>query len=245
MNVFIVEDSPTISLILERTLSSYGYLPFCYTSDTLSLRPLNDHSHDFFILDTNLSSHDSLALCKRVRKLQPSSYIIGITHKGTWEDRINFLNGGADDCISYPFPPEEVLARMQALLRRPRVSLGSNLTFGKFRLDPHKRQAFYDRKKLDVSGKEYSLLEYFIRNGGRSITRSELMDHVWDYRKPVASNTVDVHITKLRKKINSPKDSVYKNPNNFGSEIQTVYGVGYKMNNNFEKKRESSLSSSA
>lgn len=245
MNVFIIEDSSTISLILERTLSSYGYIPLCYTSSTFSPDLLKDHCHDIFIVDTSIQNLGKTNICKIIRLSNPSSYIIGITHKGTWQDKIEFLNNGADDCMSFPFPPEEILARIQALLRRPKTQVDVSLKYGKFELDTNNRKAFYDNNLLKLSGKEYKILEYFIRNYGRSISRSELMDHVWDYRKPVASNTVDVHITKLRKKITSTKNVCYDNSNNFESEIKTVYGVGYKINENFPENIGASLSSSA
>lgn len=236
MKVFVVEDSPTIILMLERILSSYGYVPFCYSSSTFSNNVIKDHSFDFFILDTNLANTNSINLCKKIRKEIPNSYIMGITHKGLWTDRIEFLNTGADDCISYPFPPEEMLARMQAILRRPKQINQQTLQYGKFKIDPFKKQAYYDRRLLKLSQKEYGLLEYFIRNNERSIPRVELLDHIWDYRKNPTSNTVDVHVTKLRKKIYRMKDKKYDTSNNFNSEIHTVYGVGYRMADNFEDK---------
>lgn len=245
MNVFIVEDSPTISLILERTLNSYGYICLAYTSLSVSIKSLRNHTYDFFIIDTNLENKSSLKLCSQIRNLCPSSYIIGITNKGSWTDRIDFLNNGADDCLSYPFPPEEILARIQALLRRPRNDVKPYLYYGSFKINPAIQQAYYKKRKLQLSRKEYKLLEYFVRNNERSIPRSELLDHIWDYRKINASNTIDVHITKLRKKIAQTRNKEYPNPNNFQNEIQTVYGVGYKMKDNFSEKVKTSLSSSA
>ena len=243
MNVFIIEDSPTISLILEKTLSSYGYIPFSYSSTTYTPALLNDHRYEFFIVDTNLINIESSSICSQIRKRQNMSYIIGITHRGSWTDRIDFLNSGADDCLSYPFPPEEILARMQALLRRPKNRIAVSLTYGKFKINPNIRQAYYDKTKLLLSKKEYNLLEYLLRNSERSISRYELMDHIWDYRKSTSSNTVDVHITRLRKKISSTRNKSYKNSDNFESEIKTVYGIGYKMEDNFSEKAKTSLSS--
>jgi len=238
VNVFIIEDSPTITLILERTLSSYGYIPLCHTSDTFSTKFLKDKPHEFFIMDTNLYKADSLEICSKIKEVCPSAYVIGINHRGTWKDRIEFLKSGADDCISYPFPPEEILVRIQALLRRPKKYISSNLKYGKFLIDTYNQEAFYNSRLLKLSKKEYQILEYFIRNKERKVSRSELLDHVWDYRKSSSSNTVDVHITKLRRKITKAKNKRYLNKDNFqqNSEIQTIYGVGYQLKDNFEEK---------
>jgi len=189
-------------------------------------------------MDTNLYKADSLEICSKIKEVCPSAYVIGINHRGTWKDRIEFLKSGADDCISYPFPPEEILVRIQALLRRPKKYISSNLKYGKFLIDTYNQEAFYNSRLLKLSKKEYQILEYFIRNKERKVSRSELLDHVWDYRKSSSSNTVDVHITKLRRKITKAKNKRYLNKDNFqqNSEIQTIYGVGYQLKDNFEEK---------
>lgn len=236
MNVFIIEDSLTISLILQKTLTSYGYITYCHKSSDFSLRTIKCRKCDFFIIDTNLEKRDGISLCKKLRELYSSSYIIGINHKGSWKDRLSILHAGADDCLSYPFPPEEILTRLQVLLRRPKQSKFSKIAYGKFTIDPEKREAFYNEKRMNLSKKEYHVLEYLIRNSERCISRSELMDHVWDYRKDSGSNTIDVHINRLRKKIRKINRDYYsckKRDTSSDTEINTVHGVGYKLDENF------------
>lgn len=246
MNVFIIEDSPTITLILQKTLKSYGYITYMFKSSSFSLDSIKTKNCDFFLINTTLENLDSSDLCKDIRESFPSSYIMGINHKGSWRDRLSILNTGADDCISYPFPPEEILIRMQVLLRRPKTETKSKLSFGKFLIDPHTQEVFYDDQKMNLSKKEYHILEYLIRNSDRCISRSELMDHVWDYRRSYGSNTVDVHINRLRKKIKDIKKEYYpKTEENIlnDTEINTVHGVGYKMDGNFIDDLKSNQSS--
>lgn len=251
MTIVIIEDSKAISHIIERTLQSYGYLTNIFISSQPLKSIINNTPFDLIILSTNLEHCDSQDLCKFIRFKFPSTFIIGINSKGVWKSRTSILNNGADDCMSFPFPTQELLARIQTLLRRPRVPVQMNLKYGNIKLDPSLRKVYYNKKPLTLTKKEYHLLEYMMRNSERTITRSELLDHVWDYKRITGSNTIDVHIQKLRKKmrmvnnlneINTTHTAVndsYINPDiNFTieTEIQTVHGIGYRLDQNALKR---------
>ena len=140
---------------------------------------------------------------------------------------MEFLQNGADDCLTFPFPTQELLARIHAMLRRPRKSTPAHISYGNILIKPEQRKAFYSKSPLDLTRKEYQVLEYFVRNKNRTITRSELLDHVWDYKRIINSNTVDVHIQKLRKKMR--RNGRKRDNENGVSEPQSRTSVGCAM----------------
>ncbi|MEA3356939.1 MAG: response regulator transcription factor [Patescibacteria group bacterium] len=238
MNIFIIDDIKSISLIIHKTLSTYGYIPHTVTSQDQVKKILQNNVYDLVIQNTILSHQNSNDLCKHIRKNFPKIYIMGISNQGTLDQKIDFLNNGADDCLSYPFPTQELLARIQAMLRRPRLSLQPKLKYENLTLVPSSRKAYYDKLPLSLTKKEFHLLNYFVINKERTITRSELLDHVWDYKRITNSNTVDVHIQRLRQKLRSCNNTCnnngknyIKNDQNFTSQtiIKTVHGIGYKL----------------
>lgn len=253
MTIVIIEDSKSISTIIQKTLQSYGYLTNTFISSQPLKSIINNTPFDLIILNTTLDHHDSQDLCKFIRLKFPSTFIIGINSKGSWKSRTEILNNGADDCLSFPFPTQEMLARIQTLLRRPRTPVVMNLKYGNIKINPSLRKVYYNKKPLTLTKKEYHLIEYMIRNSERTITRSELLDHVWDYKKITGSNTIDVHIQKLRKKMRlvnnidiGTKDDYIDKDINFTveTEIQTVHGIGYRLDKNALKRniqKESTL----
>ena len=158
-----------------------------------------------------------------------TSKILGICNKGSWVEKVEFLKQGGDDVLTYPFPIQELVARIQSLMRRPKSYIDENIYIGDYLLDLQERTLYKDDKDIEIRKKEYDLFEYLIRNKGRTVSRCELLDHVWDYRQYVGSNTIDVHINRLRDKLND-KDI-----------IKTVHGVGYQIN---EKKLNKSSKAS-
>lgn len=204
MNVLIIEDSPTIGPILFRILHSYGYNPHLTKSGQRISAELKTYHPALIIIDTFLEHDDPLSLCEEIRTVAQNSFILAIHSKGSWQNKIEILKKGADDCISFPFPGQELLARINALLRRPRRTHLPKISVGNITVIPDERKAYYNSQPLDLSRTEYQLLEYLTQNNNRSITRAELLDHVWDYTRIINSNTVDVHIQKLRKKLREP-----------------------------------------
>lgn len=234
MNVLIIEENPPIILIVQKTLKSYGYTTQVADKDTEVKTMMKIAPIDIVIIGTKLRTIDSIKLCRYIRDTYRNTIIIAINHRGTWQERLELLKKGADDCLNFPFPAQELLVRIQALLRRPSSKYGSDLTYGNIELNPSTLQAHYRRTQLHLTRREYLLLEYLLRNKERAVTRAELLDHVWDYRKSFGSNTVDVHVQKLRSKIRKSKkrpDSKSRNdasPVN-DTEIRTVHGIGYKL----------------
>ncbi len=219
MNILIIEKSKTISHILKSTLLAYGYNitedNANFASESLVRREL----FDILILDTNLSGkYDTNGILKLVKKnSNTKSKILGICSIGTWKDKVNFLNSGGDDVLSYPFPVQELIARIQSLLRRPNSYIDSRVYIGDVLLDANNKSVSVKNNDLLLRKKEYQLLEYLIRNKNRTVSRCELLDHVWDYRSYTGSNTIDVHVKRLRDKL----------PNK--AFIQTVHGQGYRI----------------
>jgi DNA-binding response OmpR family regulator len=166
-----------------------------------------------------LPGMDGFTVCRRLRAAQVMTPILIITARDTLEDKLAGLDGGADDYIVKPFQVAELLARMRALLRRgsssPAILQVADLT-----LDPATRQAMRGGKAIALSGTEYALLEYLMRNAGRVLTRSMILDHVWQYDFDGNDNVLDVYISYLRRKI----DKGHTQP-----LIHTLRGVGYKM----------------
>ena len=142
--------------------------------------------------------------------------MLGVCNKGNWTEKVQFLNKGGDDVLTYPFPMQELLARIQTIMRRPSGYMDKNLYLGKYILDVDNRTIYEGNSEISVRKKEYDLLEYLVRNKDRVISRCELLDHVWDYREYVGSNTIDVHIKRLRDKLHDK------------NIIETVHGIGYK-----------------
>lgn len=219
MNILIIEKSKSISHILKNTLIAYGYNITEDSADFSSESLVRRGIFEILIIDTNIAGkHTTLEILKKVKDRKNSkSKVLGICSIGTWKDKVNFLNNGGDDVLSYPFPVQELIARIQSLLRRPNNYVDSRIFIGEILLDTNNKSVSAKNSDIDLRKKEYQLLEYLIRNKNRTVSRCELLDHVWDYRSYTGSNTIDVHIKRLRDKL--PKKSL----------IETVHGQGYRI----------------
>ncbi len=218
MNILIIENSPTLSQLLFKTLSTYGYKVSIDSSKFTNKVSIKNKIYELFIINTNLEKNITHDLLKYIVENSPESKILGICNKGSWVEKVDFLNNGGDDVLTYPFPIQELLARIQSLVRRPKNYVDKNLYIGKFVLDLQEKSIYKDDRDIEIRKKEYDLFEYLVRNKGRVISRCELLDHVWDYREYVGSNTIDVHINRLRDKLDDRKI------------IKTIHGVGYQVN---------------
>ncbi len=219
MNILIIEKSKTISHILKSTLLAYGYNITEDNADFSSENLVNRGLFEILIIDTNIiGKYTTLDILKRVKsKKDLKSKMLGICSIGTWKDKVNFLNNGGDDVLSYPFPVQELIARIQSLLRRPTNYVDSRIYIGDVLLDTNSKTVSVEKGDIDLRKKEYQLLEYLVRNKNRTVSRCELLDHVWDYRSYTGSNTIDVHVKRLRDKL--PKKGL----------IETVHGQGYRI----------------
>ena len=219
MNILIIEKSKTISHILKSSLLAYGYNITEDTSDFSSEHLFNRGLFDILVVDTNLSGkYDTKDILKKIKaKKNLKSKVLGICSIGTWKDKVNFLNSGGDDVLSYPFPVQELIARIQSLLRRPNSYIDNRVYIGDVLLDTENKSVSVKNSEVPLRKKEYQLLEYLIRNKNRTVSRCELLDHVWDYRSYTGSNTIDVHVKRLRDKIPNKRF------------IETVHGQGYRV----------------
>ncbi len=216
----ILEQNKTISNILQSGMQAYGYTVEKkeYTeelAETLKYKP-----YKLIFIDRTDSNFDKRKLrdvIKLAQKSNKQSYIIGIVAENKWRDRVNFLNSGADEVVTYPFILQEVLARIQTLLRRPKIRINNTIEIGDVAVDTLNKEVYKNDQKVKLRKKEYRILEYMVRNKERPISRTELMDNIWDYRKIINSNTVDSHISTIRKKLKS------------NDLIKTVHGIGYKV----------------
>jgi DNA-binding response OmpR family regulator len=231
MNILIIEKSKTISYILKNTLIAYSYNVSEDNSEFNSENLVKRKIFEVIILDTNLiGKFSTIDILKRIKGLKNSDCkILGICSTGNWKDKVNFLNNGGDDVLSYPFPIQELIARIQSLLRRPINYIDSRMYIGEVVVDTRNKSVSVENRDVDLRKKEYELLEYLMRNRNRTVSRCELLDHVWDYRSYTGSNTVDVHIKRIRDKI--LKKGI----------IETVHGQGYRIKD--RKRPTASLAS--
>ena len=202
---------------MKKTLESYDHKTTLDTEDFEYEFLVEDEKFNVVVINTNLSKNRSYEILEDLQELSPKTKILGICKKDGWKDKVKFLEKGADDVLTYPFPMQELLARIQCLHRRESKYAPEKLHVDDITMDTGIRSATKGRDEIPLRKQEYSLLEYLVRNKNRAVTRYELMDHVWDYRKFNNSNTIDVHVKRLRDKIGDR------------GLIQTVHGVGYKI----------------
>jgi DNA-binding response OmpR family regulator len=221
MHILIVEDEQRLARLVARVLSEERHVvDIANDGDTgmdLALRG----TYDLLILDLMLPGRSGLDICKQVRarKLQPA--ILMLTARGSIEDRVAGLRIGADDYLVKPFAMEELVARVDALLRRGRaITDTQRLQVGDLTLDLLRREAQRDGRIIELTAKEFALLEYLMRHPGQVLTRTQIIDHVWRYDSDALSNVVDIYIHYLRDKI----DRGSARP-----MIKTMRGVGYRI----------------
>lgn len=218
MNVLIVEDEAGVSRFLEQACREAGYAPRVEADGLRALHVAKATDFDLILLDVMLPTISGFEVCRRLRADGVHSLILVITARDTLEDKIQGLDAGADDFVCKPFRVAEILARMRALLRRGQ-SGSPLLRVGELTLDPATRLAQRGDKKIYLSATEYSLLEYLMRHAGQTMTRSVILDHVWQYDFSGQDNVLDVYIGYLRQKIDKGHQPL----------IHTVRGVGYRL----------------
>lgn len=222
MHILIVEDDQRLGRLLQRVLTEERHAVDLAHSGGRGLDLALSAGYDLIVLDLMLPDLDGVELCRRLRAEGMATPVLMLTARGTVEDRVAGLNAGADDYLVKPFAMAELLARVNALLRRrdraadvPTVLEVSDLT-----LDLLRREVRRAGKVIELTPKEFALLEYLMRNAGMALSRTQIIDHVWRYDLDAVSNVVDIYIHYLRDKI----DRGGKRP-----LIKTVRGVGYKI----------------
>lgn len=200
---------------MSKTLESYGYKVSVDNDSFTNKKFVKRKLFEFVILNTNLGDKKSFEILDFIIQNSSETKILGVCNKGSWTEKVSFLNHGGDDVLTYPFPMQELLARIQSLTRRPKSYIDQSISLGDLTLDLNTKSIYRGNQEIEVRNKEYDLFEYLVRNKERPISRCELLDHVWDFRDYVGSNTIDVHVNRLREKLED-KDI-----------IETVHGVGY------------------
>ena len=224
MKIIIIEDSKKLADSLKKGLENEGYAADCYYDGLSGEKQLlfNFEDYDLVILDLMLPDKSGLDICRNLREKDIKIPVIMLTARDSTLDKVTGLDSGADDYLVKPFEFEELIARIRALLRRPKNALSPELKIRDLVLNPSTRKVFRSSKEIILTLKEFRLLEYLMRNAGITISRDNIVDSLWDFNFDSFSNVVDVHIKNLRKKI----DGNYKE-----KMLETVYGIGYRLKN--------------
>lgn len=222
MKILIIEDEKKIADAIKKGLQIERYVvDIAYRGDDgYDLASTVDY--DLIILDIMLPGMDGIELCKKLRSEGNTTKILMLTAKSQVVDRVKGLDMGADDYLTKPFAFDELLARIRALLRRPKKTISETFCVDDLTLNTKTHEVFRDAKKLELTKREFMLLLYFIKNKGIIVTKDQITEHVWDYDSDILPNTVEVHVKKLREKIDKPFPD--KKP-----LLHTVFGFGYKL----------------
>jgi len=220
MRVLVVEDEVRTAGLLRRGLSEEGYSVDIAVDGPDAVWRASEFSYDAVVLDVMLPGYDGIEVCRRLRSRGRWAPVLMLTARDDLAARVRGLDSGADDYLAKPFSFDELFARLRALIRRGALERPAQLHCGGLRLDPATRQAWRGEAELELSPKEFALLELFLRHPGQVLTRTRILEHVWDYTYDGVSNVVDQYVGYLRRKIDRP----------FGiAQLETVRGVGYRL----------------
>jgi two-component system, OmpR family, response regulator len=220
MRILVVEDSVKMAAVLKRGLEEEGYSVDVARTGQDGLWMAMENPCDAIVLDVMLPDTDGFEVCRQLRERGVCAPVLMLTARDAVPDRVRGLDAGADDYLTKPFSFSELVARTRALLRRGAALRPARLAAGGLTLDPATRVACRGKAVIDLSAKEFSLLEYFMRHPGEVLSRTRLIEHVWDWAYDGGSNIVDVYVRYLREKIDRP----------FGTHsLETVRGAGYRL----------------
>ena len=221
MRVLVVEDEKKMASFIERGLKEEGYAVDVAYDGEQGWEYAASNDYDVIILDWMLPKISGITLCEKIRKDGLRIPILILTARDDVQDKIKGLDTGADDYLTKPFAFDELLARLRALLRRPlELKEKSTLKAGQLSIDLLTHRVFLGKEEISLSQKEFSLLEYLMRYKGEVVSRAQIAEHVWDIHFDPMTNTIDVYINFVRKKIDG---------NNRRSRIETVRGAGYRF----------------
>ena len=220
MRVLVVEDEVKMAGLLKRGLEEEGYAVDSAADGSEAVWMGTENPYDAVVLDVMLPDFDGFEVCKRLRAAGKWSPVLMLTARDAVGDRVAGLDAGADDYLTKPFSFAELLARLRALIRRGAQERPPVLKSGDLLLDPSTKKVTRDKTNIDLTAKEFALLEFFMRHPGEVLSRTRLIEHVWDFAYEGDSNVVDVYVRDLREKVDRP----------FGRDsIQTVRGSGYRL----------------
>lgn len=220
MRILIVEDEKKVARLLQQGLEEEHYQVDVAHDGERGATLAAETRYDLIILDVLMPRKNGLAVLRELRSKQISTPILMLTAKGATDDKVEGLDAGADDYLTKPFAFAELLARIRSLLRRNTNEAATVLQVGNLRLDTVARRATRGERTIDLTGKEYALLEYFMRNVNQVLTRTLISEQIWHYHFDTKTNIVDVYVNHLRSKIDEGFDKRL---------LHTVRGVGYVM----------------
>lgn len=220
MRILVVEDERKVSAFIKRGLEEERYIVDTAADGVEGLRIAQENVFDAIVLDVMLPRLDGYSVLKTLRDQGNVTPVLMLTARGTTEDRVQGLDLGADDYLPKPFHLEELAARLRSIVRRSSPEKTTKLTCGDLTLDMVTHMAYRDGKEIELTTKEYALLEYLMRNRERILSRSMIMQHVWKHNFDPESNIIDVYVKRLRQKIERPDKP---------QMVQSIRGVGYRM----------------
>lgn len=221
MKILLVEDDERITACVEEALTDQNYVVDVALDGEAGWEYIQAFSYDVILLDVMLPKLDGISLCQRLRHQGYQIPVLMLTARDTTIDKVEGLDAGADDYLVKPFNIQELSARIRAVVRRGNFLFPPVLEVGDLRLDPNSYEVTYAEERLPLTPKEFRLLELFLRNSNRVLSRSIILEHLWSFRNPPGEETVKVHIKDLRQKLKAagaPADM-----------IETVYGLGYRL----------------
>jgi len=220
VRILVVEDEPTIARAVRKGLEQEGYAADVAGDGTDALSRATESAYDAILLDVMIPKGDGFEVCRELRARRVWTPVLMLTARGEVADRIRGLDVGADDYLAKPFDFGELLARLRSLLRRAPAERPAVLQAGDLELDPAHHTVTRSREPIELSAREFALLEFLMRHAGEVVSRTAILEHVWDYAFVGLSNVVDVYVSYLRKKLGEPPG---------GPVIRTVRGVGYAL----------------
>lgn len=220
MRVLVVEDEVKMAGLLKRALNEEGYAVDLAPNGEEAVWLGTENDYDAIVLDVRLPDFDGFEVCRRLRSAGRWAPVLVLTARGAVHDRVAGLDAGADDYLTKPFSFAELHARLRALIRRGGGKRPTVLRVGDLTLDPATRRVWRADSNIEFTNKEFVLLEYFMRHPGEVLSRTQLIEHVWDFNYDGGSNVVDVYVRYLRSKIDRPY---------WKRSIETVRGAGYRL----------------
>jgi DNA-binding response OmpR family regulator len=220
MKILVVEDERKIASFVQKGLKEFGFVPDIVSRGDDALEIIVDNAYDAIVLDIMLPGRDGLSVLRALRERSNAVPVLILTARGEISEKVEGLDLGADDYLAKPFAIEELAARLRALIRRRTGEDLVRYRIGDLTLDVATRIAHRASRRIDLTGREFSLLECLIRAPGRVFTRTQLCQHVWEYQFDAGTNLVDVYVQRLRRKVDDGEPIRL---------IQTVRGVGYRI----------------
>ncbi|MHB1263977.1 MAG: response regulator transcription factor [Gemmatimonadaceae bacterium] len=228
MRILLVEDDPRTAESAAEYLRASGYAVDLASSGGDATRLAGMSPYDAVVLDLQLPDVDGVEVCRRLQRLAPRPRILMATARESVDDRIAGLDSGADDYLVKPYALGELVARLRALLRRPEAATGTVLRAGPLALDLATRRATRNGREIELTTKEFAVLETFLRHPGDVLTREHISEHAWDENYDPFSNVIDVYVARLRKKIDGPGEEPL---------LHTIRGAGYRLGEPAAKAR--------